>query len=95
MTDAAMFYGLFEILKKNKVYYPKNNADIYLDIIIIESSRYVFENIYQKYRKIYDKKEFDGLYYYVYVILFVDFETNIDTELYEKIMKIMKNKYFT
>ncbi len=35
------------------------------------------------------KKEFDWLYYYVYVILFIDFDSNIDRELYEKIIADM------
>jgi hypothetical protein len=44
------------------------------------------ENKYQDYMI---KKEFDWLYYYVYVILFIDFDSNIDRELYEKIIADM------
>ena len=36
-------------------------------------------------QKLYDKKDFDWLYYYVFVILFIDFDSSIDRELYEKI----------
>ena len=36
-------------------------------------------------QKLYDKKDFDWLYYYVFVILFMDF----DRELYEKIIAVM------
>ena len=80
-----MFYPLFKILQENKVYYPKiNNADVYLDFIEKNYENNEFENKYQDYTKLYE--EFDWLYYYVYVILFIDFDSNIDRELYEKII---------
>ena len=85
MTDRAMFFPLFKILQENKVYYPKiNNADVYLDFIEKNYENNEFENKYQDYTKLYE--EFDWLYYYVYVILFIDFDSNIDRELYEKII---------
>jgi hypothetical protein len=90
MTDGAMFYPLFKILQEKEVYYPKiNNADVYLDFIEKNYENHELENKYQDYTKLYDKKEFDWLYYYVYVILFIDFDTNIDRELYEKIIAVM------
>ena len=80
-----MFFPLFKILQENKVYYPKiNNADVYLDFIEKNYENNEFENKYQDYTKLYE--EFDWLYYYVYVILFIDFDSNIDRELYEKII---------
>ena len=82
-----MFYVLFKILQENKIYYPKiNNADVYLDFIEKNYENNELENKYQDYTKLYDKKEFDWLYYYVYV--FIDFDSNIDRELYEKIIVI-------
>ena len=87
MTDGAMFYPLFFYLQENKIYYPKiNKADIYLNFIELNQNNNEFEDIYQNYTKLYDKKEFDRMYYYVYIILFVDFESIIDKELYEKII---------
>jgi hypothetical protein len=88
MTDGAMFYPLFRILQENKVYYPKiNNADVYLDFIEKQQQNYEnheLDNKYQDYTKLYDKKEFDWLYYYVFVILFIDFDSTIDRVLFEK-----------
>jgi hypothetical protein len=90
MTDGAMFYPMITILQENKVYYPKiNNADVYLDFIEKNYENNELENKYKDYTKLYDKKEFDWLYYYVYVILFIDFDSNIDRELYEKIIADM------
>jgi chitinase len=91
MTDGAMFYPLFKILQEKEVYYPKiNNADVYLDFIEKQNyENHELHNKYQDYTKLYDKKEFDWLYYYVYVILFIDFDLNIDRELYEKIIAVM------
>jgi len=86
MTDASMFFPLFKILQENEVYYPKiNNADIYLDFIEKNYENHELDNKYQDYTKLYDKKDFDWLYYYVFVILFIDF----DRELYEKIIAVM------
>ena len=86
MTD-AMFYPMFKILQEKKIYYPKiNNTDVYLDFIEKNYENHELENKYQDYTKLYDKKEFDWLYYYVYV--FIDFDSNIDRELYEKIIVI-------
>lgn len=98
MTDGAMFYPLFKILQKNEIYYPKiNNADVYLDFIEKNYENHELKNKYQDYTKLYDKKEFDWLYYYVFVILFIDFDSNIDRELYEKLIAgmivIYKTKY--
>jgi hypothetical protein len=90
MTDASMFFPLFKILQENEVYYPKiNNADVYLDVIEKFCENHELENKYQDYTKLYDKKEFDWLYYYVFVILFIDFDSSIDRELYEKIIADM------
>ena len=87
MTDGVMFYPLFFSLQENKIYYPKkNNADIYLNFIELNQNNNEFENAYQNYTKLYNKKEFDWMYYYVYIILFVDFESIINNELYEKII---------
>ena len=87
MTDNAMFYPLFFSLQENKIYYPKiNNADIYLNFLELNQNNNEFEDAYQNYIKLYDKKEFDWMYYYVYIILFVDFESIINSELYEKII---------
>ena len=90
MTDASMFYPMFKILQENEVYYPKiNNADIYLDFIEKNYENHELHNKYQDYTKLYDKKEFDWLYYYVFVILFIDFDSTIDRELFEKIIAVM------
>ena len=90
MTDGGMFYPMFKILQEKKIYYPKiNNTDVYLDFIEKNYENHELENKYQDYTKLYDKKEFDWLYYYVYVILFIDFDSNIDRELYEKIVADM------
>jgi len=90
MTDGAMFYPLFKILQKNEIYYPKiNNADVYLDFIEKNYENHELDNKYQDYTKLYDKKEFDWLYYYVFVILFIDFDSTIDRELFEKIIAVM------
>jgi hypothetical protein len=90
MTDGAMFYPLFKILQEKEVYYPKiNNADIYLDFIEKNYENHELDNKYQDYTKLYDKKEFDWLYYYVFVILFIDFDSTIDRELFEKIIAVM------
>jgi len=87
MTDSEMFYPLFKILQKNEIYYPKiNNADVYLDFIEKNYENHELYNKYQDYTKLYDKKVFDWLYYYVFVILFIDFDSSIDRELYEKII---------
>jgi hypothetical protein len=87
MTEGAMFYPLFLSLQENKIYYPKiNNTDIYLNSLELNQNNNEFENAYQNYTKLYDKKEFDWMYYYVYIILFVDFDSIIDNELYEKII---------
>lgn len=87
MTDGAMFYPMFKILQENKIYYPKiNNADVYLDFIEKNNENHELYNKYQDYTKLYDKKVFDWLYYYVFVILFIDFDSSIDRELYEKII---------
>ena len=81
----AIYY--FFITLEKKIYYPKiNNTDVYLDFIEKNYENHELENKYQDYTKLYDKKEFDWLYYYVYVILFIDFDSNIDRELYEKII---------
>jgi hypothetical protein len=89
MTDGAMFYPLFKILQENEIYYPRiNNADIYLDFMELNFENH--ENIYQDYTKLYDKQEFDWLYYYVYIILLKDsHEEIIDKDLYEKIIDSM------
>jgi thiol-disulfide isomerase/thioredoxin len=89
MTDGAMFYPMFKILQE--FYVPKiNNADIYLDFFEkIYDEHHEFENIYQDYTKLYNKKEFDWMYYYLYVILFIDFESTVDREMYEKIIADM------
>ena len=85
-----MFYPMFKILQEKKIYYPKiNNTDVYLDFIEKNYENHELENKYQDYTKLYDKKEIDWLYYYVYVILFIDFDSNIDRELYEKIVADM------
>jgi hypothetical protein len=90
MTDDAMFYPMFTILQENKVYCPKiNNADVYSDFIEKNYENNELENKYQDYTKLYDKTEFDWLYYYLYIILFIDFDSNIDRELYEKIIADM------
>ena len=87
MTDGGMFYPMFKILQEKKIYYPKiNNTDVYLDFIEKNYENHELKNKYQDYTKLYDKKEFDWLYYYVFVILFIDFDSNIDRELYEKII---------
>ena len=83
-----MFYPMFKILQEKKIYYPKiNNTDVYLDFIEKNYENHELENKYQDYTKLYDKTEFDWLYYYLYVILFIDFDSNIDRELYEKIIQ--------
>ena len=90
MTDGAMFYPMFKILQEKEVYYPKiNNADIYLDFIEKNYENHELKNKYQDYTKLHDKKEIDWLYYYVYVILFIDFDSIINKELYKKIVADM------
>ena len=86
-----MFYPMITILQENKVYYPKiNNADVYLDFIEKKTMKIMNQRINIKIIQNYMiKKEFDWLYYYVYVILFIDFDSNIDRELYEKIIADM------
>lgn len=75
MTDAPMFYFLFKFLQKSKIYNPKiNDADFYLDFIEKNYCNDELENTYTNDTKIYDKKEFDWIYYYVYIIILIDYE---------------------
>jgi hypothetical protein len=90
MTDSAMFYPLFNKLQEKSIYSPKiTDADVYLDFIEKNYENHELDNKYQDYTKLYDKKEFDWLYYYVFVILFIDFDSTIDRELFEKIIAVM------
>ena len=58
-------------------------------IQILLKKNYENNELENKYQDYMIKKEFDWLYYYVYVILFIDFDSNIDRELYEKIIADM------
>ncbi len=88
MTDRAMFYPLFEILQEKQIYCPKiNDADIYLNFIESNQDNDEVENAYQEFTQLYDKNNFDWLYYYIYIILLNDScELIIDEDLYEKIV---------
>jgi hypothetical protein len=66
-----------------------NNVHVYLNFIEKNYENNELENQYQDYTKLYDKKEFDWLYYYVFVILFINFDSNIDSDIYEKIIAVM------
>lgn len=93
MTDTPMFYTLFKILKENNIYHPKiNNSDIYLNFINENQQNNELENTYQNYTKLYDKKDYDWLYYYIYTILLID-DVLIDKILYETIINLIIRTY--
>jgi len=93
MTDAPMFYQMFNILQESGIYYPKiNNVDYYLDIVLYYNNDKL-ENAYQEFTRKYDKTEYEPLYYYIYIILLNDSHTNINMELYENIIIYLLDFY--
>lgn len=88
-----MFHTLFKILKENEIYHPKiNNADIYLNFINTNQTNNGLENTYQNYTNSYDKKDYDWLYYYIYIILLIDDALN-DKKIYETIINLIIRTY--
>ena len=102
-TDSAYFIPLYKYLVQKNIYIPKLN-DIsegwnYLDKMedLQNDEELSIENKYLEYTKGYIKKidtlqiDYDWIYYYIYIILFID--DNLD--LYESIIeKLIYNSDF-
>lgn len=87
LTNSTLYYELFTNLERSKIYYTKiNNPDYYLHFIENNQDNDELEDSYQNYTKNYDKKKFDWVYYYVYMILLIDYEQKINHRIYELIV---------
>lgn len=90
MTDAAMFYGLFQIIQENKIYSPRVDADFYLFYLEQNHDNGDLEHQFKQFIQQYaidEKDNIEWAYFYVYIILFTDAGyKQIKRALYEKII---------
>lgn len=91
-TNVEMFNCISEILdnKQTCINFNLDTLDDYLEFIEKHKNNNNLKKKYQTFTEIYDKKDFDWMYNFVYILLFLDFscvnEEDVDRNLYEDIM---------